>query len=202
MAQQVTLTVEPRSKTGKGFNHRLRLEETVPGVFYTRTENIPVQVKEMPLRKAFSQVGQSQILDVQVGDGVAKPSIIKAIQFHPYKNRILHVDFYGVDLTKTLRVSVPVTVTGKSKGEAEGGVLELIRDHLEVECLPSDIPDKLTIDVTPLTIGQSVHVSEMPLPSGVRAVFEDNFAVVSVMAKVAESEGTGEEEAAGGEAAA
>jgi large subunit ribosomal protein L25 len=201
MAQQVTLTVEPRSKTGKGFNHRLRLDETVPGVFYTRTENIPVQIKEMPLRKAFSQVGQSQILNVQVGDGEAKPSIIKAIQFHPVKNRILHVDFYGVDLTKTLRVSVPVTVLGKSKGEAEGGVLELIRDHLEVECLPGDIPDKLTVDVTPLVIGQSIQVADVPMPAGVKAVFDDNFAVVSVMAKVAEVE-PGEGGAEGGEAAA
>lgn len=204
MAQQVTLQVEPRTGKGKGPNRRLRADETVPGVFYTRSENIPVQVKEMPLRKAFSQVGQSQLLAVQVGDGDAKPSIIKAIQFHPYKNRILHVDFYGVDLTKTLRVSVPVTVTGKSKGVAEGGVLELIRDHLEVECLPGDIPDKLTIDVTPLAIGQSVHVSEMPMPSGVKAVFEDNFAVVSVMTKVAETEAAEGEEAAAaaGEAAA
>jgi large subunit ribosomal protein L25 len=205
MAQQVTLQVEPRTKTGKGFNHRLRLDETVPGVFYTRTENIPVQVKELPLRKAFSQVGQSQILSVQVGDGAATPSLIKAIQFHPVKNRILHVDFYGVDLTKVLRVSVPVTVTGKSKGEAEGGVLELIRDHLEVECLPGDIPDKLTVDVTPLAIGQSIHVADVPTPSGVKAVYDDNFAVVAVMAKVAETEaaeGEAEAASAAGEAAA
>ncbi|MEW5772577.1 MAG: 50S ribosomal protein L25 [Thermodesulfobacteriota bacterium] len=197
MAQQVTLKVEPRSDTGKGPNRRLRTEETVPGVFYTRTENIPVQIKEMPLRKAFSQVGQSQILAVQVGDGEAKPSLIKAIQFHPYKNRILHVDFYGVDLTKALRVSVPVIVSGKSKGEAEGGVLELIRDHLEVECLPGDIPDKLTVDVTPLAIGQSIHVADVPMPAGVKAVYDDNYAVVGVIAKVAESEaGEGSGEAA------
>ncbi len=206
MAQQVTLQVEPRSKTGKGFNHRLRLDETVPGVFYTRTENIPVQVKELPLRKAFSQVGQSQILSVQVGGADAKPSLIKAIQFHPYKNRILHVDFYGVDLTKSLRVSVPLTVTGKSKGEGEGGVLELIRDHVEVECLPGDIPEKLVVDVSPLNIGQSIHVAEVPMPSGVKAVFDDNFAVVAVNAKVAEPEpgeaaAEGAAPAAAGEAA-
>jgi len=190
MAQQVVLQVETRSGKGKGPNRRLRTDEIVPGVFYNRTDNIPVQVKELPLRKAYSQVGQSQILSVQVGDGEAKPSLIKAIQFHPYKNRILHVDFYGVDLTKTLRVSVPLTVTGKSKGEAEGGVLELIRDHIEVECLPGDIPSKLVVDVTPLSIGQSIQVSSVPMPAGVKAVFDDNFAVVSVMTKVVETEPT------------
>lgn len=206
MAQQVNLKVEARSATGKGPNRRLRSEETVPGVFYTKSENIPVQVKELLLRKAYSQVGLSQILGVEVGSDAAKPSLIKAIQFHPYKNRILHVDFYGVDLTKTLRVSVPVVVQGKSKGEAEGGVMEVFRDYVEVECLPRDIPSRLVVDVSPLAIGQSVHVSEVPLPAGVKAVFDDNYAVVGIMVKAAETApGEGEEgdaAAAPGEATA
>ena len=98
------------------------------------------------------------------------------------------MDFYGVDLTKEISVHIPVVVEGKAAGEVLGGVLEVYRDTLEVTCLPLAIPDKVVIDVTALEINQHVKVADITLPSGVKAVYEENFAVVGVVVPTEEPE--------------
>ncbi len=182
----LTLEVEPRTALGKGPNHRLREEGFVPGVFYNKQENIAVQVAELPLKKAYSKVGTSQLFNLLVKGEQTKPSIIKSIVMHPTKNKIVHVDFYGVDLTKKLRVYIPVDLEGTPKGIDEGGILSLIRDHIEVECLPTDIPEKFVIDVSALDINDAVHIADVPMPDKVEAVFEENYTICGVTPPAAE----------------
>ena len=192
MKEQLSLAVTPRAAKGKGACRRLRVESLVPGVFYdSKGTNIPVLVEELPLTKLREKIGSSHVFDLVINseDGAqTRPSLIWSTQRHPTKPRITHVDFYGVDLDKLIRVSVPVVVTGKAKGVVLGGKLEIFRDSIEIECLPLAIPDKVTIDVTALDSNENVVVGDVVLPEGVKAVYEDNYAVVGVVYEAAEDE--------------
>jgi large subunit ribosomal protein L25 len=103
------------------------------------------------------------------------------VLYDPVKSRALHVDFLGVDLDKNIRVSVRFEVAGKAVGVANGGVLEIYRESVDVVCKPLDIPEKILVDVTALDIGDNVHVADVSFPAGVRPVFDENFAVLGVV---------------------
>ena len=190
MAAELKLAVERRVKVGKGPVRTLRNEGYVPGIYYdAKGENIPVKVKEVPLSKAYQKVGTSHVLTLDI-EGEEKPAFIWQVEPHPFKNQTVHVDFYGADMTKPVRVFVDVEVQGKAKGTVEGGVLTVFRDKIEVHCLPADVPHGIAIDVSELDINDSVTVSQLSLPMGVEAVYqaEEDFAVVGVVPPVSEVE--------------
>jgi large subunit ribosomal protein L25 len=204
MSQQISLQVQIRKGTGKGPNRRLRAEGLVPGVYYDgKGGNIPVQVSRVPLEKVFARAKTNMVFDLEITDsesGEKKPVLVKDVLYHPLKSRIDHIDFYGVDLAQELKIQVPVEVVGKPKGLIDGGVLNVFRDTIEVSCLPTAIPETITIDVSDLGINQNINVKDVVMPEGVKAVYDENYAVVGVSAPVGE-EKAGEESgpAAGGE---
>jgi len=197
MKEQVSLTVRTRDAKGKGPNRRMRAEKLVPGIYYDdKGLNIPVVVEDLPFRKVLKKVGSSRVFDLVIdadGQTQTHPSLIWVVQNHPWKNQVDHVDFYGVDPKKPIHVNVAVEITGKAKGVAVGGKLEIHRETIEVVCLPADIPDRIVIDVTELAMGQHVDVKSVAMPQGVKAVYDQNFAVVGVINPAAEA---GEEEGA------
>jgi ribosomal protein L25, Ctc-form len=199
MAELMTLAVRPRAEKGKCPCRRIRTQTLVPGIYYNKQgQNIAVQVEMLPLTKLHAKLGSSRVFHLEVeqdGKTESLPSLIKTVQYDPIKGRPIHVDFYGVDLDRDIKVEVRVVVVGKAKGIVLGGLLEVFRDTLEVVCKPLDVPEKIVIDVTELEIGQNLHVGEVKLPQGVRAVYDDNFSVVGVVAQEAE-EAKGEEAAA------
>jgi large subunit ribosomal protein L25 len=91
----------------------------------------------------------------------------------------LHVDFYEIDMKKSVRVKVPLHFTGKAKGAAEGGIVSPVIREIEVDCLPTAIPEFLEVDVTNLAIGESIHIEELKVPEGVTKHFSDNFTIVT-----------------------
>ena len=201
MANDLVLSVERRAQIGKGKLRQVRNAGYIPGVYYDgKGLNIPVMVKEVPLEKAYSQVGGSRFFTLKIdGDeSVERPAFIWRLDHHPFKNKVVHVDFYGVDLDKPIRVHVDVVLTGKAKGVAiDGGLLQLFRDKIEVECLPRDIPENITLDVSDLGMNDTVHISSVALPQGVKAVHhDDDFAVVGVVPQEAGDEEEGAAEAA------
>ena len=124
-------------------------------------------------------------------------ALVREVQHHPVTGGILHVDFYEVDLTQRLQVTVPLHFVGKAKGVvAEGGILQPILREMQVECLPTDIPQFIEVDVTPLDIHDVIHLADVPMPANVTAVVETNEAVVTVQpptveeVKAAAAEGT------------
>lgn len=198
MSQQVELTAATRSTTGTGPLKAIRGEGLVPGVYYNgQGENILVQIPELALNKAYDKVGLSHVLTLKIdqdGKVVEKPSLIRELKRHPFKRQILHVDFLGIDLTKKIRVEIPVRITGKCKGVVLGGVLKVFREHLPIECLPLAVPDAIVIDVTEMEIGQNLQVADVKAPEGVSLVYDENFSVVGVAAPEAEeAEGEGTE---------
>ena len=202
MAIENTLSVRKREGKGKGESGRLRRKDIVPGVFYTGSgENIMVQSPELPFEKLFEKVGQTTVFNLEIESSEGKdvhPAMIWSVQRHPYKKHFMHIDFYGVDLDKEVKVEVPLEFTGVAPGVKLGGVMETYREEVRLASKPLDMPQKIVVDVSGMNIGDVINVGDLKLPPNVHAVYDQNFAVVSVLAK-------GKEEAAeeeGAEAAA
>lgn len=206
MAKLMTLTVQERAETGKGPCYRLREQGLIPGIYYDeKGANVAVKVQLLPLSKLYHKVGGSQVFDLEIEKAGGKevlPSLIWDMKMDPVKSRPQHVDFRGVDLNKEIRVHVSFELTGKPVGIVKGGVLELFRDTCEVVGKPLDIPEKILVDVSGLDINQSVHVADVPMPAGIKAVLDDNYAVAGVVIPAAEPEPGAEGEAAAATAAA
>jgi len=197
MAELMTLSVRPRAEKGKCPCRRLRTKNLVPGIYYNQQgTNIPVLVEMLPLTKLHRKLGSSRVFHLQMdqdGKTESLPSLIWNMQYDPIKSIPIHVDFYGVDLDREIKVDVRVVMEGKAKGIVLGGVLEVFRDTVEVICKPLDVPEKIVIDVSGLDIGVNMHISEVQLPAGIRAVYEDNYAVVGVVNQEAEETATAAE---------
>ena len=187
MSQTQSLAVKTRAGLGKGACRKLRADDMVPGVYYAaQGVNVPVMVEHLPLQKLYSKITSSHVFDLQI-EGETKPALVWKVEHHPTKPRITHVDFYGVDLTKEIQVRVPVEVVGKSKGQVKGGQLEIHRESIEVICLPLAIPDKVVLDIANVDINESIQIADVVLPEGVKAVYENNYAVIGVLASSAEA---------------
>ncbi|MGE4470532.1 MAG: 50S ribosomal protein L25 [Desulfovibrio sp.] len=185
MAKEVsTLTVTERTATGKGPNRRLRMQGIVPGVYYDQHgTNVMVQVPEVPLRKVYAKVGGTQVFHLEIDRNGKKdtfPALVWRMKHDPVRPIVTHVDFFGVDLDKDIKVFVNVVTTGTPKGLQLGGKLDIFRDQLEVNCKPLSIPEHIEIDVTDLDVNDNVHIEDIKLPEGVEALYEENFAVLGV----------------------
>ena len=185
MSIEKTLQVSKRTESGKGPSGRLRAAGFVPGIYYTaQGENIPVQAPVLPLEKMVQAVGHTTVFNLEIDDNGTKtvhPVLIWNIQCHPYKKRYLHVDYYGVDLEKEVKVDVPLEFVGTSKGVKLGGVLETYRETVRLSSKPLDMPSKIVVDVTDLDINDSINIEDLKLPENVSAVFDQSFAIVSVL---------------------
>ncbi len=187
MSIDKTLSVKKREDSGKGASGRLRAKDLVPGVFYTSSgQNIMVQAQTLPLEKIYESVGHTTVFNLEIEDENGKdthPVLIWQVQRHPYKNYFLHIDYYGVDLDKEVKVEVPVEYTGIAPGVKLGGILETYRENVRLASKPLDMPKKVVVDVSGLNIGDTITVEDLKLPENVHAVYDQSYAVVSVLAK-------------------
>lgn len=185
MADLKVLNAQKRDTSGKGFNRRLRQEGVIPGVFYTgQGGNISVQMPAAALNKLFGEVGRTTVFNLEIAEGgktSLHPVLIWDVQRHPVKNRITHVDFYGVDLDKPVKITVPIEFTGVARGTKVGGVLETYREQVQLVARPLDMPAKIVLDITSLDLGKTIQVADLELPEGVRAAYDVNYAIVSVL---------------------
>ena len=193
MAELKTLSVKKRTGFGKGANRRLRAEALVPGVYYTADgQNIPVQMPELPLVKMSEQVGRTNVFQLELEDEngakTMHPVFVWDAQYSPVKSTFTHVDFLGVDLDKEIQIKVQVEYAGTPKGCKVGGSMETYRDEVVLSAKPADMPRKLVLDISGMEIGQTIRVSNMPLPEGVRPVFKSDFTMVSVFMEGADAE--------------
>ena len=201
MSIEKTLNVQKRDAHGKGPTGRLRSKDLVPGIFYTaKGENIMVQAPSLPLEKLYESVGHTTVFNLEIDNNGAQdvhPVLIWQVQRHPYKNYFLHIDYYGVDLDKEVKVDVPLEFVGVAKGTKLGGILETYRENVRLASKPMDMPQKVVVDVTDMNIGDTISVADLKLPENVSAVHDRNFAIVSVLAKSKDDAAEeGEEEAA------
>jgi len=193
------LEVEAREGTGKGVARKLRAAGRIPAVLYGGGRPaLPLALDPARLQKLLheSEMGMNTLIDLKVTghaelDG--KTVMVRELQRDPVRGRFVHADLYEVDLRQTIEVSVPVHVTGKATGvELGGGILDHALREVEVKCLPRAIPDEFVVDVTPLELGDSLHVRDLVLPEGVELVSDGDLSIVSVVAPQKEEEPTAE----------
>lgn len=182
----VTLKGNVREKLGKNANRKLRERGYTPAVFYTPSgDSVSIEVKEAELNKIYSTHGRTNLLNLVVEGGATKinqPCLIWDAEYFPTKNRFQHVDFYGVDLDKEIKVRLRLIFKGTSKGVKLGGKLEIYREQIYVVCKPQFLPDEIVVDISNLDVNQGFRVADLAMPEGVRAHYTDNFAIVNVNA--------------------
>jgi large subunit ribosomal protein L25 len=201
----VELEVSTRDATGKGPMRRLRAEGGVPAVVYgSGSEQLNLKVDAFSLGRVVRH-GTNQLIDLK-GLGKGRLVLLKELQRDPVSQSLIHADFFEVDTKKKIHVAVPLHYEGRSHGVEMGGVQEVLVREVEVECLPLEIPDSFTLDVSALDIGDSLHISDLSLPDTVSLLVADDVTVVHVVAprvveEEEEAEGEVGEVAEGAEAA-
>jgi large subunit ribosomal protein L25 len=186
------LTVEVRNTVGhKGASRQLRTQGKVPGVCYGASVDgkiapLPIIIDVKALKGALDPVRkQNTVINLTInnaGKSQSLHALVKEYQLHPLRREITHVDLLAIDPNKEVIADVPLEFIGKPKGAIEGGQIRIVLRKLEVRAKPSDIPVKLTIDVSPLEIGDVIHVHAIALPAGVTSSTLRDLAVVTCAA--------------------
>ncbi len=186
---QRVLNVELRDKTGKGICRQLRMSGLVPGVVYGKgMEPVAVTVNPKELAAAIAgEGGQNHLITLKGGGALdGNVTIVADLLRDPVKGTLRHVDLHKINLAEKIRVEIPFNLVGTAVGVKEGGLLDFAMHAIEVECLPNQIPGHIDVDVTELTIGHSIHVGDLKLPAGVKALGDVRASVVSVLGKAKE----------------
>ena len=187
--QEYKIEVQKRDLSSKkSFVKGLRRSGDIPGIYYSHDskESIPFLVTQKVLREALKS--ESQVYKINVGN---KPRdvIIKSIQYHPITEEMLHIDLYGVDMDTKVTVKVPILITGQPIGvKEEGGVLNQSMTELDIECLPSDIPQNIEVDVSNLAIGDTMRLENITTADNLTLIGDSDMLIASVVAPAKEEE--------------
>lgn len=190
MVNAFEFVADLRERSGKSVARNLRRQGKVPAVIYgggAEAQMLALSHNQV-LKNLEQEAVYSHILDVKVG-GVTQKAILKAIQRHPFKPQIMHIDFQRVAETEKVRVHVPLHFINEavSLGVKQGGVVTRSLIEVEVSCLPANLPEFIEVDLASLDVGQTLHLSDLKLPAGVELVAlshgpEHDLPVVSIVA--------------------
>lgn len=191
--KQVPLAAKIRTIRGSSRTRRLRASGFVPAEVYGHKEtNQSIEVKEKELAQILASAKGDNIFFALAIEGAKSNepvlAVIKEIQYHKLNSRVLHADFHKVNMKEKIRIRVPVRVQNADtcEGVKEGGTLQVFLRSVEVQCLPAQIPDAVPVDALHLAIGNSVHVSDLKMPEGVKAITSGDTVVLSVAQQMAE----------------
>ena len=224
MAQN-TLEVLKRTRLGKSGARYIRSQGLIPAIVYGRnSEPRAISVAPHDLKEALAtDAKDNTLLELKIRDHNGKEeastlALVKDVQYDYLTSKPIHFDFYEVDKDQKIKVKVPIETVGRSAGVIEGGILEFIMRQLEIECLPSEIPNMIEVDVSDLDIGNSIHIVDLTLPESVTATHDSGETVITISVpgaakseleeaeeleaaelEAAELEAAAEEEEAGGE---
>jgi len=177
---KVVLAAKSRQEAGSAVARRLRRSGRIPGVLYGRSgKSVPLDMDEVEFTRGIKGITESTIVQVEV-DGKSHDVFVKDTQRNIMDGKILHVDFYEVENDVVLRAKINIMVIGNPVGVREGGILEVPRQVIEVECLPKDLPERIVVDISDLKIGQSTRVRDISFGSGVTLVSSDDKVVALV----------------------
>ena len=192
MAKQVKLSATRRTGTGRSAVRKIKAQGAVPAVIYGgKLEPEPLQVSKRDISLMLSHAsGENILVELEIdGDATGRLALVQEVQHSPVGGDILHVDFHAVSMDQMIEADVPLEPTGTPEGvKTFGGLLEQSLRSLEIECLPKDLPDLITVDVSHLNIGDAIHVKEIQLPEGVKTRISPDLTVFSVVAPTVEEE--------------
>ena len=181
----IQVTAKPRSELGSRANKRLRDSGMLPGVVYGHKEAVvPVT---LPRKELVSHLNRGAHVFELALEGKNERVLVKEVQYDHLGLEVIHVDFARVSLDEKVKVTVPIELKGTPKGEADGGVLQQIVSEIEVECLVTEIPDAIRHNVSELGLNEVLHIRDLKLPPGVRAI-PDGEVIVATVKEIAETE--------------
>ena len=199
MRKDITVTAEVRASRGKNEARRTRRAGQIPAVVYGAFgEPISVALNPREIQKiVHSNTGYNTIFNLAIAGGETTPVMVVDQQIDPVKGNLLHADLKRIDLSKRIRVTVPVHTHGEAAGvKVQGGLLEVITRAVEIECLPDEIPESFTVDVSELMIGQSKRAADVAVSGSMKLVSAPDTVVAHVVALRAEEVAPAAEEAA------
>src|SRR5205809_4171349 len=192
MAKQVKLKAEPRSTVGRSAVRKLKARGLIPAVIYGGSDKPqPLQVAARDINAMMSQAsGENVLVELEIGgDRQNRAALVQEVQHSPVGGEIRHVDFHAISMDQMIEAEVPLEPVGTSVGvKTFGGLLEQSLRALAIECLPGDLPDRIMVDVSQLNIGDSIHVRDIHLSSGVTPKVQLDLTAFSVLAPVVEEE--------------
>jgi large subunit ribosomal protein L25 len=195
--ERPVLSAEIRGGVGKGKARKLRAKGLIPAIFYSpQSQSIPLVIDSKEFVKTLqTEAGENVLIDLNIRKGDQadrKVVMVKDIQIDPLQGTTLHTDFYEVAMNEMVTVEVPIHLVGKPEGIKMGGILEQIRRVIQIQCLPGDIPKRIDVDVSPLKIGDSIHVQDIQTEKA-KILFDTNFTIATVVPPVVEEKKVVEE---------
>jgi large subunit ribosomal protein L25 len=195
---QFNVAAETRQQFGKNSSRRLRQAGKIPAILYgNKSDALPVTISPKDLMAILrSASGHNTIFSLEMSGQTPVSVMLKDWQFDPIKGNLLHADIIRIAMDKVLAVKVPIMTRGEAKGVKEqGGIFEFVVREVEVECLPVDIPEHITIDISDMSLGQNVRVSDLPLGEKIKILSDADLLVAHVIMPRAEKVATPAEEA-------
>jgi large subunit ribosomal protein L25 len=191
MADNVDLQAKPREERGKNAARRLRASGMLPAVLYGDGDgsSTALAVPDRVVDYTLQHMGDNALYDIDLGAGGSTARIVD-VQRDPVSGRLLHVDFAPVDMLERIEVTVPLHVVGEAPGTEEGGVLQQVAYEVQIETLPGDIPQELTLDVSSLGMNENLTLADLRLPEGITLVSdpEEVAAIVTAPTEITEED--------------
>src|SRR5690554_1182504 len=200
---EATLTAQIREESGKRISRRLRAEKQLPAVLYGK-ENKKLTIDEREAQKLLNIMGMSHLIKLKIKTPKKKKAeehavLIKEAQVHPLKGNLLHLDLYEVSLDHKVTLKIPLTFIGEEERVNDGSIIEQMLYEIEISCLPTQIPEKIEVDISKLTMNESITAGDLNLPKGVDLVTSPTKHVVSAASPKMEELPEEEEKAEEGE---
>jgi len=189
LRKDITVAAEVRASRGKNEARRTRAAGSIPAVIYGAfQEPVSVTISPKEISKIVrSSSGLNTIFNIAIAGGETTPVMVVDQQVDPIRGRLLHADLKRIDLTKRIRVTVPVHTSGEPVGvKVQGGLLEIISRSVEIETLPDDIPESFTVEVGDLSIGQSKRASDVTMPGSAKLVSDPQTVIAHIVSLRAE----------------
>jgi len=192
MAKQVKLKAEPRASVGRSAVRKLKAQGVIPAIIYGgKDKPQPLQVSARDINAMMSHAsGENVLVELEIaGEKSNRTALVQEVQHSPVRGDILHIDFHAISMDETIQAEVPLEPIGVPNGVKNfGGLLEQSLRALAIECLPRDLPDRITVDVSQLNIGDSIHLRQIQMPSGVTSKAQPDLTAFSVLAPTVEEE--------------
>jgi len=188
---QATLPATLRETSSRGELRKLRRSGRIPGVVYGKSELAPMAVA-VEARALQDLLGSHAVLNLEIAGFGKRSVLLTEVQREAISGRVRHVDFHRINMNESIRSPVRLEASGKSAGEEEGGMLQMVLHELEVECLPSRLPESIVMDVSGLRMGDNFTAGELRLPDGVKTSIDPETVIATVLAP---QKGVSEDEA-------
>lgn len=179
--EKFTLDSQERKPASKGEMKKLRASGKIPAILYGDMANMSLTVDAVKFTTLLKRAGHNVIISINMPDKTSKTVLIKDIQKNVISRELSHIDFYQISMKKKIELSIPVMLIGEAPGVKSGGVLSHIVRELKVKCLPADIPEKITVDISKLEIGNTVLVKDLAVPKNVDILVAPEQIVVNIV---------------------